>query len=98
MILLTSAYLEHDIDRAIIIDFDLHHGNGTQALVMPLNAAAYAEDLAVEAGKPPSDMRGRSGARRTWKAFYGSVHDIYSYPCEVSKTLVRADPRTETWT
>jgi hypothetical protein len=20
------AYLEHDIDRAIIIDFDLHHG------------------------------------------------------------------------
>jgi hypothetical protein len=21
-----TAYLEHDIDRAIIIDFDLHHG------------------------------------------------------------------------
>ncbi|BEI89256.1 uncharacterized protein CcaverHIS019_0206180 [Cutaneotrichosporon cavernicola] len=76
------AYLQHDIDRAVIIDFDLHHGNGTQALVMPLNAASYAEDLAVAAGKPPSDMRGRSGRRRTWKGFYGSVHDIYSYPCE----------------
>ncbi|BEJ12158.1 hypothetical protein CspHIS471_0206180 [Cutaneotrichosporon sp. HIS471] len=76
------AYLQHDIDRAIIIDFDLHHGNGTQALVMPLNAASNLEDLAVAAGKPPSDMRGRSGPRRTWKGFYGSVHDIYSYPCE----------------
>ncbi|KLT44843.1 Arginase/deacetylase [Cutaneotrichosporon oleaginosum] len=76
------AYLQHDVDRAIIIDFDLHHGNGTQALVMPLNAASYSEDLAVAAGKPPSDMRGRSGRRRTWKGFYGSVHDIYSYPCE----------------
>lgn len=51
---------------------------------MPLNAAAYAEDLAVKAGKPPSDMRGRNGPRRAWQGFYGSVHDIYSYPCEVS--------------
>jgi len=51
---------------------------------MPLNAAAYAEDLAMAAGKPPTDMRGTKGVRRAWKAFYGSVHDIYSYPCEVS--------------
>ncbi|KAL1410051.1 histone deacetylase [Vanrija albida] len=76
------AYLQHDVDRAIIIDFDLHHGNGTQALVMPLNAASYAEDLAMAAGKPPSDLRGLKGQRRGWKGFYGSVHDIYSYPCE----------------
>ncbi|WVQ63278.1 uncharacterized protein L199_001429 [Kwoniella botswanensis] len=76
------AYLQHDIDRAIIIDFDLHHGNGTQALVMPLNAAAHAEDLQVKAGKPQT-MTGRDGRkRRGWKGFYGSVHDIYSYPCE----------------
>nr|XP_019051123.1 histone deacetylase HOS3 [Kwoniella bestiolae CBS 10118]OCF30053.1 histone deacetylase HOS3 [Kwoniella bestiolae CBS 10118] len=76
------AYLQHDIDRAIIIDFDLHHGNGTQALVMPLNAAAHAEDLQVKAGKPQT-MLGRDGRkRRGWKGFYGSVHDIYSYPCE----------------
>ncbi|WRT70654.1 uncharacterized protein IL334_007652 [Kwoniella shivajii] len=76
------AYLQHDIDRAIIIDFDLHHGNGTQALVMSLNAAAHAEDLQVKAGKPQL-MLGKDGKkRRGWKGFYGSVHDIYSYPCE----------------
>ncbi|OWZ60972.1 hypothetical protein AYX14_07033, partial [Cryptococcus neoformans] len=75
------GYLQHDIDRAIIIDFDLHHGNGTQALVMPLNAASYADDIQVKAGKPP--VIGQGGRRRRgWKAFYGSVHDIYSYPCE----------------
>ncbi|KAK4687187.1 histone deacetylase HOS3, partial [Tremellales sp. Uapishka_1] len=77
------AYLQNDIDRAIIIDFDLHHGNGTQALVMPLNAASYAEDLMVKAGKPPSTLIGKNGKRkRGWTGFYGSVHDIYSYPCE----------------
>ncbi|KAK8850477.1 hypothetical protein IAR55_004395 [Kwoniella newhampshirensis] len=76
------GYLQHDIDRAIIIDFDLHHGNGTQALVMPLNAAAHADDLQVKAGKPAM-MLGKDGRRRRgWKGFYGSVHDIYSYPCE----------------
>ncbi|WVR08580.1 hypothetical protein IAU60_005635 [Kwoniella sp. DSM 27419] len=76
------GYLQHDIDRAIIIDFDLHHGNGTQALVMPLNAASHAEDLMLKAGKPMM-MKGRDGrGRRGWKGFYGSVHDIYSYPCE----------------
>lgn len=71
------GYLQHDIDRAIIIDFDLHHGNGTQALVMPLNAASYADDIQVKAGKPP--VIGQGGRRRRgWKAFYGSVHDIVS--------------------
>ncbi|ORX41060.1 histone deacetylase domain-domain-containing protein [Kockovaella imperatae] len=77
------AYLEHDIDRAIIIDFDLHHGNGTQALVMPLNAASHAEDIAIKGGKPnPTVLGRRAKPRRGWKGFYGSVHDIYSYPCE----------------
>lgn len=71
------GYLQHDIDRAIIIDFDLHHGNGTQALVMPLNAASYADDIQVKAGKPP--IIGQGGRRRRgWKGFYGSVHDIVS--------------------
>jgi histone deacetylase HOS3 len=54
-------------------------GNGTQALVMPLNAASYAEDIAVKAGKPPSSLKGSDGKRRRgWKGFYGSVHDIVS--------------------
>jgi hypothetical protein len=55
---------------------DASKGNGTQALVMPLNAASHAEDLAVKAGKPAM-MVGRNGKRRRgWKGFYGSVHDI----------------------
>lgn len=79
------GYLQHDIDRAIIIDFDLHHGNGTQALVMPLNAASYADDIQVKAGKPP--IIGQGGRRRRgWKGFYGSVHDIVS--CFIKKKFV----------
>lgn len=47
---------------------------------MPLNAASYAEDLAVKAGKPPTTATGRKGKRRrTWKSFYGSVHDIVRF-------------------
>jgi hypothetical protein len=54
-------------------------GNGTQALVMPLNAQTYAEELAMKAGKPPSRLRGKDGKqRRGWTGFYGSVHDIVS--------------------
>lgn len=64
------AYLAHDIDRAVILDFDLHHGNGTQSIVMGLNEVA-------ETSPPASD-----GGRRGWRGFYGSLHDIYSYPCE----------------
>ena len=54
-------------------------GNGTQALVMSLNAATHAEDLAAQAGKPSQIVTGRSGRRRPgWKGFYGSVHDVVS--------------------
>jgi histone deacetylase HOS3 len=84
---MSIAYLEHDIDRAIIIDFDLHHGNGTQSLIMPLNAVSHAEDLAVNAGKPVNIMKGKR--KRGWKGFYGSVHDIVSLlrPFTVSHSL-----------
>jgi hypothetical protein len=85
------------VDRGIIIDFDLHHGNGTQSLIMPLNAASHAEDIAVKAGKPVDLVRGKR--KRGWKGFYGSVHDIvrivgsslmvqYSYPCEVGGSCI----------
>ena len=46
---------------------------------MPLNAATYAEELAVKAGKPSPPVYGKKGKRvRGWKGFYGSVHDIVS--------------------
>jgi len=55
-------------------------GNGTQALVMPLNEASHAEDLAIKGGKPPSGPIGKDGKRRKgWKGFYGSVHDIVCF-------------------
>lgn len=62
-------------------------GNGTQALVMPLNAASYAEELAIKAGKPSPAVYGKRGKkRRNWQSFYGSVHDIVSPP---ASTVVR---------
>lgn len=46
---------------------------------MPLNAATYAEELALKAGKPSPPVYGKKGKRvRGWKGFYGSVHDIVS--------------------
>jgi hypothetical protein len=54
-------------------------GNGTQALMMPLNEASHAEDLAIKGGKPPTGPIAKGGKRRKgWKGFYGSVHDIVS--------------------
>jgi hypothetical protein len=51
---------------------------------MPLNAATYAEELAMKAGKPHSGMKGRNGRpRRGWKGFYGSVHDIVRPYCSL---------------
>ncbi|KAL7410441.1 histone deacetylase domain-containing protein, partial [Mrakia frigida] len=71
------AYLEHDIDRAIVLDIDLHHGNGTQDIALRLNADTHHEELLIEGGKPPA-----ANGKRGMKVFYGSVHDIYSFPCE----------------
>jgi histone deacetylase HOS3 len=59
---------------------------------MPLNAASYAEDLALKAGKPPTTLRGKGGrVRRGWKGFYGSVHDIVCAPVSLphGKRLMR---------
>ncbi|KAJ9123182.1 hypothetical protein QFC22_001375 [Naganishia vaughanmartiniae] len=81
------GYLKHDQDRSVIIDFDLHHGNGTQAILMNLNEVSHHEDLLNKGGKPlrplTSEERHNGGRRRRgWKGFYGSLHDIWSYPCE----------------
>lgn len=38
------AYLEHSIDRIVIFDIDLHHGNGTQNLAWRINADANKHD------------------------------------------------------
>jgi histone deacetylase HOS3 len=82
----SSGYLAHEQDRAVIIDIDLHHGNGTQSILMNLNEASHNEELAVAAGKPLApltveEQRNGGRRRRGWKGFYGSLHDIVSGFC-----------------
>ncbi|GLB41101.1 putative histone deacetylase [Lyophyllum shimeji] len=71
------AHLKHGINRVVILDIDLHHGNGTQALVWHINEETHRQKLTAEAGAPPE----RTGLR----VYYGSLHDILSYPCEDGK-------------
>ncbi|KCV69719.1 hypothetical protein, variant [Fonticula alba] len=59
------AFTRHGIEHIAIIDFDLHHGNGTQDLVVDIN-----QKRALDPEAPP-------------RLFFGSLHDIKSYPCEL---------------
>jgi histone deacetylase HOS3 len=68
---ITHAAINHGLTHAAIIDFDLHHGDGSQmvawehnrkALNLPKNAAPHKK---IPIG-------------------YFSLHDINSYPCEMS--------------
>ncbi|KIJ55002.1 hypothetical protein M422DRAFT_200979 [Sphaerobolus stellatus SS14] len=68
------AHLVHDISRVVILDIDLHHGNGTQSLAWQINEDAFRETLEAEA----------SGIlkKKPLRIYYGSLHDPLSYPCE----------------
>ncbi|KAJ3788333.1 Arginase/deacetylase [Lentinula aff. detonsa] len=74
------AHLKHGINRVVIFDIDLHHGNGTQSLVWAINAEAQRQRLEAEArletGEPPSTIT------PGLQIYYSSIHDILSYPCE----------------
>ncbi|KAJ6453097.1 Arginase/deacetylase [Mycena sanguinolenta] len=77
------AHLQHGINRIVIFDIDLHHGDGTQSIAWQINEETYRQTLEFEAGAPVS----KSGPQ----VYYGSIHDILSYPCEDGKTeLVQA--------
>ncbi|KDR83112.1 hypothetical protein GALMADRAFT_238934 [Galerina marginata CBS 339.88] len=77
------AHLQHGINRVIILDIDLHHGNGTQAIAWQINEETYRQTLESEGGAPTS----KTGPQ----IYYGSIHDILSYPCEDGKvSLVQA--------
>ncbi|PWN31491.1 Arginase/deacetylase, partial [Meira miltonrushii] len=74
-----EAYAKHGIDRIAILDFDLHHGDGTQSIVWRINEETSRLDADREARKNRwSTLLGRRGL----KMFYGSLHDIESFPCE----------------
>ncbi|UZJ56237.1 hypothetical protein CBS101457_005557 [Exobasidium rhododendri] len=98
-VMAAHAYKEHGIDRVAILDFDLHHGNGTQAIAWRINADTVRLDLESEAKRKATqaefDRKARKGRKsggdstlevpqpkRGLKVFYGSLHDIESFPCE----------------
>ncbi len=95
------AHLKHNVNRVVIFDIDLHHGthhrqlmslsatltgfqgNGTQAIAWQINEETYRKQLEAESGAPA----GKPGLQ----VYYGSIHDILSYPCEDGKAdLVQA--------
>ncbi|CDO69860.1 hypothetical protein BN946_scf184884.g19 [Trametes cinnabarina] len=77
------AHFKHGINRVVMFDIDLHHGNGTQSIAWSINEETYRKQLEVEHGAPA----GKPGLQ----VFYGSIHDILSYPCEDGKAeLIQA--------
>ncbi|KAK7462250.1 histone deacetylase [Stygiomarasmius scandens] len=78
------AHLKYGVQRVVIFDIDLHHGNGTQSIVWQINEETYRKTLESEGGSPNLNKPGP-------KVFYGSLHDVLSYPCEDGNaTLVQA--------
>ncbi len=64
------AALTHGLTHAAIIDFDLHHGDGSQSITWDHNARA--------ASLPKNTPISKKTA-----IGYFSLHDINSYPCEI---------------
>lgn len=65
----SHAALTHGLTHAAIIDFDLHHGDGSQAIAYAHNTRALKE-------------RKNGPAWKKTSIGYFSIHDINSYPCE----------------
>jgi acetoin utilization deacetylase AcuC-like enzyme len=69
------AHRHYGITRAVILDFDLHHGDGSQAIAWKINERTNKIGQASHSPKHSSTAPGlRIG--------YFSLHDIYSFPCE----------------
>lgn len=64
------ATLAHSLTHAAIIDFDLHHGDGSQAIAWQHNSRGVGLARNAAAWKKAS-------------IGYYSLHDINSYPCEM---------------
>ena len=64
------AALNHGLTHAAIIDFDLHHGDGSQSITWDHNS------------RMSSMPKNTSIAKKTAIGYF-SLHDINSYPCEM---------------
>ena len=67
---IAHASINYGLTHAAIIDFDLHHGDGSQAIAWAHNAK-----IAALPRNAPSWKKTAIG--------YFSLHDINSYPCEM---------------
>lgn len=68
------AALTHALTHAAIIDFDLHHGDGSQSITW-----AHNSRVASMPKNTPMSKKTAIG--------YFSLHDINSYPCEMGDEL-----------
>ncbi|KAI9831361.1 MAG: hypothetical protein M1838_005740, partial [Thelocarpon superellum] len=67
---IAHAAMRHGLTHAAIIDFDLHHGDGSQSIAWAHNA---------KVARLPKNA---PNAKKTSLGYF-SVHDINSYPCEM---------------
>jgi len=67
---ISHAALTHGLTHAAIIDFDLHHGDGSQSITW-----AHNSKVASLPKNTPMSKKTAIG--------YFSLHDINSYPCEM---------------
>ena len=66
---IAHAAMTHGLTHAAILDFDLHHGDGSQSIAWEQNSRAAAASKNAAQHKKTS-------------IGYFSLHDINSYPCE----------------
>ncbi|KAL9119353.1 MAG: hypothetical protein Q9187_004094 [Circinaria calcarea] len=66
---ISHASIAYGLTHAVIIDFDLHHGDGSQAIT-------WAHNVKV------ASLPKHSAASKKTSIAYFSLHDINSYPCE----------------
>jgi acetoin utilization deacetylase AcuC-like enzyme len=78
-IAIAYAHRKYGISRAVILDFDLHHGDGSQAIAWHVNEMTNQEQRISRSPRHNATARGLQIA-------YLSLHDIYSFPCEDSAT------------
>lgn len=69
------AALTHDLTHAAIIDFDLHHGDGSQEIAWQHNAQRIA------LSKTASKFKNAPAWKKSSIGYF-SLHDINSFPCE----------------
>ncbi|KAL5044469.1 hypothetical protein BDW71DRAFT_186044 [Aspergillus fruticulosus] len=69
---ISYAAMTHDLTHAAILDFDLHHGDGSQ-------------DIAWEQNKKALAAPKNAAVHKKAMVGYFSLHDINSYPCEMGE-------------